>query len=251
MSFPTKPQDAKIVSFSSISPLPLSVFLLTLTCVCSLYSEKFSISPRLSYSLCTSECVCMCASVCLVWCVLQFGTLKQSKIPAGRTNPGAECRWRDQWDILVLTDLPLSLCLSFFSFMFSLSLSLPPTLFFLSFFSVFASLSMSISQYIFICNPLSPIHHFLPQGERCSFSVQMWFYFLCGLRSDLWAVLPADSAKEMLGQVLSETLQLLVQRYTRARPSYRRHLQVRYSIMYHTGLDYIHLRNLVPLCNIN
>lgn len=66
MSFPTKPQDAKIVSFSSISPLPLSVFLLTLTCVCSLYSEKFSISPRLSYSLCTSECVCMCASVCLV-----------------------------------------------------------------------------------------------------------------------------------------------------------------------------------------
>lgn len=69
-----------------------------------------------------------------------------------------------------------------------------------------------------------------PQGERCSFSVQMWYYFLCGLRSDLWAVLPADVAKDVLGQVLSETLQLLVQRYARARPSYKRHLQIRYKI---------------------
>ncbi|XP_070760941.1 uncharacterized protein KIAA0825 homolog [Enoplosus armatus] len=68
------------------------------------------------------------------------------------------------------------------------------------------------------------------QGERCSFSVQMWFYFLCGLRSDLWTVLPAELAKEVLGQVLSETLQLLVQRYARARPSYKRHLQIRCDI---------------------
>ncbi|XP_074526836.1 uncharacterized protein KIAA0825 homolog isoform X2 [Halichoeres trimaculatus] len=68
------------------------------------------------------------------------------------------------------------------------------------------------------------------EGERCSFSVQMWFYFLCGLRSDLWAVLPAELAKEVLGQVLSETLQLLVQRYARARPSYKRHLQIRCDI---------------------
>ncbi|KAK1893063.1 putative protein KIAA0825 [Dissostichus eleginoides] len=68
------------------------------------------------------------------------------------------------------------------------------------------------------------------EGERCSFSVQMWFYFLCGLRSDLWAILPAEMAKEVLGQVLSETLQLLVQRYARARPSYKRHLQIRCDI---------------------
>uniref|UniRef100_A0A1A7Y376 KIAA0825 n=1 Tax=Iconisemion striatum TaxID=60296 RepID=A0A1A7Y376_9TELE len=53
------------------------------------------------------------------------------------------------------------------------------------------------------------------EGERCSFSLQMWFYFLCGLRSDLWAVLPADLAKDVLGQLLKETLQLLVQRYAR------------------------------------
>ncbi|XP_061623214.1 uncharacterized protein KIAA0825 homolog isoform X3 [Phyllopteryx taeniolatus] len=68
------------------------------------------------------------------------------------------------------------------------------------------------------------------EGERCSFSVQMWFYFLCGLRSDLWAVLPPQLAKELLGQVLSETLQVLVQRYARAQPSYKRHLQIRYDI---------------------
>ncbi|XP_040898479.1 uncharacterized protein KIAA0825 homolog [Toxotes jaculatrix] len=68
------------------------------------------------------------------------------------------------------------------------------------------------------------------EGERFSFSVQMWFYFLCGLRSDLWAVLPAELAKDVLGQVLSETLQLLVQRYARARPSYKRHLQIRCDI---------------------
>ncbi|XP_049618135.1 uncharacterized protein KIAA0825 homolog isoform X1 [Syngnathus scovelli] len=68
------------------------------------------------------------------------------------------------------------------------------------------------------------------EGERCSFSVQMWFYFLCGLRSDLWAVLPPRLAKELLGQVLSETLRVLVQRYARARPSYKRHLQIRCDI---------------------
>lgn len=76
------------------------------------------------------------------------------------------------------------------------------------------------------------------QGERCSFSVQMWFYFLCGLRSDLWAELPAGLAKELLGQVLSETLQLLVRRYTRARPSYERHLQIRYLIMRRSGCSH-------------
>ncbi|KAM9810959.1 uncharacterized protein KIAA0825 homolog [Neosynchiropus ocellatus] len=68
------------------------------------------------------------------------------------------------------------------------------------------------------------------EGERCSFSVQMWFYFLCGLRSDLWATLPAALAKELLGQVMSETLMLLVQRYARAQPSFKRQLQIRCDI---------------------
>lgn len=40
-------------------------------------------------------------------------------------------------------------------------------------------------------------------------------------------------AKELLGQVLSETLQVLVQRYARAQPSYKRHLQIRYGTFKH------------------
>ncbi|CAL8346834.1 unnamed protein product [Lota lota] len=68
------------------------------------------------------------------------------------------------------------------------------------------------------------------EGEHCSFSLQMWFYFLCGLRSDLWAVLPASLARGVLAQVLGETLQLLVQRYSSARPSYKRHPQIRCDI---------------------
>ncbi|MEQ2298968.1 hypothetical protein AMECASPLE_010630, partial [Ameca splendens] len=68
------------------------------------------------------------------------------------------------------------------------------------------------------------------EGERCSFSLQMWFYFLCGLRSDLWVVLPPELAKDVLGYVLTETLQLLVQRYARVRASYKRHLQIRSDI---------------------
>ncbi|KAM4578924.1 uncharacterized protein KIAA0825 homolog [Fundulus diaphanus] len=68
------------------------------------------------------------------------------------------------------------------------------------------------------------------EGERCSFSLQMWFYFLCGLRSDLWAVLPSELAKDVLGCVLTETLQLLVKRYARVRASYKRHLQIRCDI---------------------
>lgn len=75
----------------------------------------------------------------------------------------------------------------------------------------------------------------------------MWFYFLCGLRSDLWAVLPAQLAKDVLGQMVSETLQLLVQRYARACPSYNRHTQIRYFNMYYSNLSEIHLSRLQKL----
>ncbi|KAJ8285478.1 hypothetical protein GJAV_G00027250 [Gymnothorax javanicus] len=68
------------------------------------------------------------------------------------------------------------------------------------------------------------------EGERCSFSIQMWHYFLSGLRSDLWAVLPSSLAQDVLAQVLSQTLEVLVQRYSRARPSFKRTQQVRTDI---------------------
>lgn len=125
------------------------------------------------------------------------------------------CRWLDHRDVPAWTDgdVPLSCFLSHF-----LSCS--------CIFPLFA-LTVSVSLQNLHLQLLPQVSHPPLQGERCSFSVQMWFYFLCGLRSDLWAVLPADLAKEMLGQVLSETLQQLVQRYSSVRPSYRRQLQVR------------------------
>ncbi|MEQ2219078.1 hypothetical protein XENOCAPTIV_012173, partial [Xenoophorus captivus] len=94
-----------------------------------------------------------------------------------------------------------------------------------------------LSFYIYHCCPrhniyrsATPMPPLSSQGERCSFSLQMWFYFLCGLRSDLWVVLPPELAKDVLGYVLTETLQLLVQRYARVRASYKRHLQIRSDI---------------------
>lgn len=123
MSFPTVLQDARILVSFSLSTL--SVFLSSHTHLSWLtfLRDVLPVSPSL---LCTCERVSVCAGVCLLWCVLQFRTLKQSKVPAGGRNPGAECRWRDHWDIAALTDLPLSLSLSFmFSLSPSLSLSLP------------------------------------------------------------------------------------------------------------------------------
>lgn len=172
--------------------------------------------------------------VCLLWCVLQFRTLKHSKIPVGE-----ETQVQSAGGVTTETSWCWQTCLCF-------SLSSPSCFlthslflshyFFCHLLFVFSLLAMAMTQFIFIWHPFLTIHHFLAQGERCSFSVQMWFYFLCGLRSDLWAVLPAELAKEVLGQVLSETLQLLVQRYARACPSYKRHLQIRYFIMYYSNL---------------
>lgn len=146
----------------------------------------------------------MCASALMCSPVRAFKAAE--KFPPGRGDPGAELQ--------VARPSRRNLCLSF---MFSVALS-PFSL--LLAFSLF--LYRHSPHFHVLCPRVCPL-----QGERCSFSVQMWFYFLCGLRSDLWAVLPADFAKEMLGQVLSETLQLLVQRYSSVRPSYRRQLQVR------------------------
>lgn len=150
MSFPTILQEARIIV--SFSPSTLSVFLSSRTHLSWLtfLRDVLPVAPSL---LCTCERVSVCAGVRLLWCVLQFRTLKQSKVPAGGRDPGAECRWRDHWDILALTDLPLSLSLFplFHVFSLSLALSFSPSIF--TSFSVFASLSISISQHIFICKP--------------------------------------------------------------------------------------------------
>ncbi|KAI4876814.1 hypothetical protein NFI96_033601, partial [Prochilodus magdalenae] len=50
------------------------------------------------------------------------------------------------------------------------------------------------------------------------------------LRSDLWGSLSPALAQQTLAQVLAQTLELLVQRYSRAQPSYKRLPQIRVDI---------------------
>lgn len=182
-------------------------------------------------------CESGCGSVCWLWCVCQSRTLKQSKIPVGKETQvqsaggmATETSWC--WQTC------LCLCLSLSSPSGFLSHSL-----FFRFLNSSLCFYFTVSFHMITClhlqSPLPQLYHFLPQGERCSFSVQMWFYFLCGLRSDLWAVLPAELARDVLGQVLTDTLQLLVRRYARVRASYKRHLQIRYFIMHITDNIYI------------
>ncbi|XP_053910825.1 uncharacterized protein KIAA0825 homolog isoform X2 [Cuculus canorus] len=68
------------------------------------------------------------------------------------------------------------------------------------------------------------------EGERCSFSVQMWHYFCCALHHDLWTILPPKTAQEILTDVLEQTLALLCSRYCQACPTYKRTPQIRIDI---------------------
>ncbi|XP_025899888.1 uncharacterized protein KIAA0825 homolog [Nothoprocta perdicaria] len=68
------------------------------------------------------------------------------------------------------------------------------------------------------------------EGERCSFSVQMWHYFCCALRHDLWTILPPKLAQEILTEVLEQSLAVLSSRYSQACPSYKRTPQIRFDI---------------------
>ncbi|XP_018120119.1 uncharacterized protein KIAA0825 isoform X2 [Xenopus laevis] len=69
------------------------------------------------------------------------------------------------------------------------------------------------------------------EGERCSFSVQMWHYFCCGLRHDLWTILPPCLAQDILREIVEQTLALLTFRYSQAHPNYKRVSQLRVDIM--------------------
>lgn len=82
--------------------------ILTSPCCCrllTLFKDVLRVccSPRY-------ECVCVCPCVVMCFPVRDFKVVQN---PSGVRNPGAECRWRDHRDILVLTDLPLSLFILF------------------------------------------------------------------------------------------------------------------------------------------
>ncbi|KAM5299029.1 uncharacterized protein KIAA0825 homolog [Ctenodactylus gundi] len=68
------------------------------------------------------------------------------------------------------------------------------------------------------------------EGERCSFSLQMWHYFSWALHYDLWTILPPKSAQEILTEVLEKSLSLLASRYAQAHPSYKRTPQIRLDV---------------------
>ncbi|KAM6222778.1 uncharacterized protein KIAA0825 homolog [Rhynchocyon petersi] len=68
------------------------------------------------------------------------------------------------------------------------------------------------------------------EGERCSFSLQMWHYFCWALHHDLWTILPPNIAQEILAEVLEKSLGLLASRYARAHPSYKRTPQIRLDV---------------------
>ncbi|KAH0505718.1 hypothetical protein LTLLF_176695 [Microtus ochrogaster] len=73
-------------------------------------------------------------------------------------------------------------------------------------------------------------HKAFYEGERCSFSVQMWHYFSWALRHDLWTILPAKQAQEILARVLEKSLCLLASRYAQACPSPKRTAQIRLDV---------------------
>ncbi|XP_059500734.1 uncharacterized protein KIAA0825 homolog isoform X7 [Stegostoma tigrinum] len=68
------------------------------------------------------------------------------------------------------------------------------------------------------------------EGERCSFSIQMWHYYCSALRYDLWSVLPSRLAQQLLAEVLSESLTIFVGRYSQPCPTYNRTSQIRIDI---------------------
>ncbi|XP_060692716.1 uncharacterized protein KIAA0825 homolog isoform X2 [Hemiscyllium ocellatum] len=69
------------------------------------------------------------------------------------------------------------------------------------------------------------------EGERCSFSIQMWHYYCSALRYDFWSVLPSRLAQELLAEVLSESLAIFVGRYSQSHPTYNRTSQIRIDII--------------------
>lgn len=186
--------------------------------------------------VCVSVILAVC--VCLCWAMF-WGALMLSpdrafdtpRVSVGMMGPGVECRWSERepqryWPLvfayffclpfpcsLLSHSSPSCLCSVFHA---SCGLISKFRLFFIAFF-YFLPLSSSLSE----------------QGERCSFSIQMWHYFLSALRSDLWSTVSPSLAQQTLAQVLAQTLELLLQRYSRAQPSYKRHPQIRYQTASH------------------
>ncbi|XP_040277479.1 uncharacterized protein KIAA0825 homolog isoform X1 [Bufo bufo] len=69
------------------------------------------------------------------------------------------------------------------------------------------------------------------EGERCSFSIQMWHYFCSGLRHDLWTIVPPFNGHKIFSEVLEQTLAFLTFRYAQVHPNYKRASQIRIDVL--------------------
>ncbi|XP_059169109.1 uncharacterized protein KIAA0825-like [Physella acuta] len=68
------------------------------------------------------------------------------------------------------------------------------------------------------------------EDERCSFTIQMWNFYLRSVQHDMWTILPPKLAHNLFGSLLQDSLLILMQRYSRVKPSFRRVKQYRYDI---------------------
>lgn len=62
------------------------------------------------------------------------------------------------------------------------------------------------------------------QGERCSFTIQMWHYHIRGLHDDLWRVggEGGEVMVKILRDVICDSVSFLERRYSKAKPLYGR-----------------------------
>ncbi|XP_074651811.1 uncharacterized protein KIAA0825-like [Tubulanus polymorphus] len=84
------------------------------------------------------------------------------------------------------------------------------------------------------------------EGERCSFSVQMWNLHMKSLQHDLWFNGPPRLAQSMFSTVLHESLHVFAARLCRVKPSYRRTKQLQRDI---TTILLCTSQFLYPACN--
>lgn len=52
------------------------------------------------------------------------------------------------------------------------------------------------------------------ESERGSYTIQMWWLYMCGTKDDLWNSVPPKMAQRIFGGMLNETLSVLTVRYS-------------------------------------
>ena len=64
------------------------------------------------------------------------------------------------------------------------------------------------------------------EGDRCSYAIEMWHYFMCDMISDLRASLPCIVASNIIVDITYESITVFADRYSNCRPSSARCKQI-------------------------